>query len=251
MPQRPLPDPRLAPTLGCLGARPRASLEGLSELGFRRVQLSSAQESLRPRELDRSGRRELLSLLRRLDMTAGGLDVWVPPARLRETQSADRAVEAIKEAIVLAADLGRLAVTLTLPAPGPPEGNDLVLDALVEHAMRHGVALADAAAPPAARPDVGVAIDPVAWLARGDDPIAAVQTQGQRIVSARLGDLSASGQRTVPGSADGRLDVDGYRRALRNAGYGGTMVVDLRGAADPWRDLPAYAASYMPRSDAM
>src|SRR2546426_244768 len=163
-----LPDPRLAPTLACLGPRPRAALERLAAAGFRRVQLSASQETLRPRELDRSGRRDLLILLRRLELSAGGLDAWVPPARLRDPESVDRAVGALKEAIVLAADLGRLPVTLTLPPPlpeaGAGTGSDPVIDALVEHALRHGLALGDSAAPPVARLDVGVAIDPVAWL---------------------------------------------------------------------------------------
>ena len=81
------PDRILAPTLIWLGTRPRASLERLAERGFRRVQLSAAHESIRPRDLDRSGRRELLALLRRLDVAPGGLDVPVPAERLPEERA--------------------------------------------------------------------------------------------------------------------------------------------------------------------
>ena len=59
-----------------------AALERLAAAGVRRVQLSASQVTLRPRELDRSGRRDLLILLRRLELSAGGLDAWVPTARL-------------------------------------------------------------------------------------------------------------------------------------------------------------------------
>ncbi len=230
----PPPDRMLAPTLIWLGPRPRASLERLADRGFRRVQLSAAQETLRPRDLDRSGRRELLTLLRRLDLAPGGLDVPVSAARLIDPQTAERAVDAVRDAITLAADLQRAVVSLALPPAG------LVLDALVEHALRHGVPLADCAVPPGSRLDVGVAIDPSAWLAQKEDPLQAVETHAQRIVSARLSACD-----------DGRLDVDLFRRALRNAGYGGSVVVDLRGAADPWRDLAAIAASYSARSATM
>jgi sugar phosphate isomerase/epimerase len=234
MPEHTPPDASLAPTLAWIGLPPRAGLERLAGLGYRRVQLSAAQETLRPRELDRSGRRELASLLRRLDLAPAGLDVPLAAARLLDPQTADRAVDAVRGAIVLAADLGRAAVSLGLP----PEG--LALEALVEHALRHGVALADWSVPPAPRLDVAVAIDPPAWAAKGQDPLRAVQEHADRLRSARL-----------PAPADPRFDVDLYRAALRSAGYGGSVVVDLRRAAEPWRDLATAAAGYSARSAAM
>jgi hypothetical protein len=47
-------------------------------MGFRSVQLSAAQPGLRPRELDRSGRRDLLARLSRLQMPAAGLESGWP-----------------------------------------------------------------------------------------------------------------------------------------------------------------------------
>ena len=52
------PEDCLAPTLAALGDRPRTAIDRLAGLGFRAVQLSASQPGLRPRELDRSGRRD-------------------------------------------------------------------------------------------------------------------------------------------------------------------------------------------------
>ena len=194
------PDDCLAPTLAALGDRPRTAIDRLAGLGFRAVQLSASQPGLRPRELDRSGRRDLKTRLSSLELTLAGLDLWVPDAHLRDPARADRAIAAIQAAVELAAELGRVALSLMLPeredAVSPISA---ILDAVVEKALRFGVPLADCAVPPSDRAEVGVGIDPAIWMSHGRDPVEAVRVHADRLRSVRLSDLAAKyGERFEP-----------------------------------------------------
>ena len=94
-------DATLAPTLTGLGERPRVVLDRLAVCGFRAVQLSASQPGLRPRELDRSGRRDLAGRLRRLALVAAGVDLWIPRAQLLDPARVDRAVGTMLDAVGL------------------------------------------------------------------------------------------------------------------------------------------------------
>ena len=97
----------LAPTLAPLGDRPRVALDRFAAMGFRHVQLSAMQPGLRPRDLDRSGRRDLGVRLGRLGMTAAGVDLWIPQTHFVDPYQVDRAVAAVLGAIELAGALDR------------------------------------------------------------------------------------------------------------------------------------------------
>lgn len=223
----PAPEQCLAPTLEALGDQPRSALDRLARMGFRSVQLSATQPGLRPRELDRSGRRDLATRLRRLRMPAAGLDLWVPTGHFLDPARVDRAMAAVGAAIALAGDLGRCPVCLALPGteveqPGPP-----IVEAIGEQALRFGVRVADHAVPPgaaASTPSIGAGIDPEAWLGRDQDPAAAVREHARDLVSVRLCD-------------DPRFDSDAFRQALAGCAYRGPIVVDLPEWADPWHRL--------------
>ena len=221
------PDQCLAPTLEAMGDRPRSALDGLARMGFRSVQLSAAQPGLRPRELDRSGRRDLLTRLRRLRMPAAGLDLWIPTEHFLDPARVDRAMAAVGAAIALAGDLGRCPVCLVLPGAEVEQAGRPILEAIAEQALRVGVRVADHAVPPgvaASTPSIGAGIDPEAWLGRDQDPAAAVREYAGDLVSVRLCD-------------DPRFDADAFRQALTACGYDGPIVVDLRECADPWGRL--------------
>ncbi|MCH8004730.1 MAG: hypothetical protein IH888_00705 [Planctomycetes bacterium] len=239
------PDNCLGPTLGDLGDRPRSALDRLASLGFRSVQLSATQPGLRPRELDRSARRDLRVSLRRLEMVATGLDLWIPAAHFVTPSTSDRAVDAVRAAIELAADLGRCPVCLSLP--GDDEGHlGPIAGTIIDHAVHRGVMVADHAVRPASTEPIGVGIDPPAWLAQGEDPVAGVTTFAGRLVSLRLADLLESGMRapiSVP--EGGRLDVAAYRKAIASSGYRGPLVIDMRGWPDPWAGLAQTARTWM------
>lgn len=222
----------LAPTLGAFPSPPRPAFERLAAMGFRHVQLSASQDGLRPRELDRSARRDLLATMRRHELSVGGIDIWIPAAHFLDVARIDRAVALVGEAIGLAEDLGRCPVSCTLPGQ---EAGVQVLEALVAAAEQRGVRLADHALPPSDAADVG--IDPAACLAVGTDPAAAILRAGSRVASVRLSDLLATGLRGPIGGPDGRLDVTAYRVAIDVAGYTRAVVVDARQWTDPWAGL--------------
>ena len=83
MSERDDPRPRAAVTLAPLAPEPRTGLLRASQLGVRAVQLSAGQPGTRPRDLDRSGRRDLLVAARRLELELGGIDAWFSPEALR------------------------------------------------------------------------------------------------------------------------------------------------------------------------
>lgn len=231
----------LAPTLAPLPSAPRQAFDRMREMGFGYVQLSAAQAGLRPRELDRSARRDLLATLRRRELDVAGIDAWIPPADLLDPARVDRAVAAIVEAIELAGDLGRCPVSLTLPgreAGGESGALESVMETIVDAAQQRDVPLADHAIPVTEQEYIGVGIDPAAWLAQDEDPAAAVSRHAGRLLSLRLCDLLTSGLRGPIGDArEGRLDVLAYKVAAALAGLDRPLVVDARQWSDPWAGL--------------
>ena len=257
----------LAPTLAPLVAGDvRAALRLIAESGFRFVQLSAALEGLRPRDLDRSGRRDLLARLRRIELAVAGLDLWIPEEHYASVEHADRAAIAVLEAIELAADLGRVPLSIRLPDDA--RGVDAnAIASWRERAETCGVAIADhtlyatdratnvgavtvasasgVVAPPAgesraaaagaaaagnerALPSVGV--DPAALLAAGVEPTAYASRAGE-LAAARFSDFAREG-RVRPGA--GRLDVLAYQVALLSRGHRRPVALDLRQVAEPW-----------------
>lgn len=218
--------------------------------GFRAVQLCAATPGLRPRELDRSARRDLAASLRRDDLACSGLDLWIPEQHFADPQYLDRAVAAVLSAIELAADLATLAAgSVVTSRPARPGLVSLLLPSslgadirasLAQHARSRGVHLADHRWPvdesAPADPDdpLRIGLDPATILASGADPAAFAARLAKRVASARLTDLARGplGLRVAPGSRQGRLDVLSYLIGLATASYSGFAVADLRGIAD-------------------
>ncbi len=259
----------------------RSLLTFAAHSGFHAVQLNAAFAGIRPRDLDRSARRDLAALLRRSELACSGLDLFIPPGHFKDPVHADRAVSAVLDAIELAADLARLAssgvvspggsggvragggsgrvVSLILPAETPA----LSREALAERAETCGVRIADHAWPPApAQGPIGVGIDPALLLLCGEDPVAQVSritagmpaaagtqdTSGthvrDRLVSARLCNASSTGRVLLHDRA-GRLDLLAYLIALVTAGYPREVVLDLRGTPDPATGAQAAAEAWL------
>ncbi|MFM9996692.1 MAG: sugar phosphate isomerase/epimerase family protein [Phycisphaerales bacterium] len=216
----------------------RAAIEWAAELGFRRVQLDATAPGVRPRELDRSGRRDLAALLRRLGLSLSGIDLLIPSADFADPARGELAMSATLGAIEMAAEMATLAgqagggrVSIVLPANAREE----TLAAVRDQASACGVLVADLALPPRETSHegdpIGVGLDPAALLLSGADPAAAASRGGRRIVAARLTDADAAA-RVAPGSRGGRLDRLAYVAALEAAGYRGPLVLDLRGLKD-------------------
>lgn len=248
----------------------RTHLDLASRLTYRSVTLDATLPTLRPRELDRSARRDLASLMRRRELTCAGLDLWIPPEHFTNPTEQDRALAAVLAAIELAADLARLsasAVVSTARASAPssisiclPHAAPSDLIAQIDaRAATCGVRIADHTFPPPQSPDhpapraaIGLGIDPAALLLANLDPAAIIlraphpprttsasgsaststATSTLPLTLARLSDASTVA-RTAIGARDGRLDLLAYATALLAASYRSPVVVDVRGVLDP------------------
>ncbi|MGB0768043.1 MAG: hypothetical protein ACPGYV_10070 [Phycisphaeraceae bacterium] len=239
-------DLRLSPTLGPIctatGLSPRQALASVASEGFAAVQLDATWPGLRPRELDRSARRDLQASAVRDGLMISGIDFFIPTDHFRDAAHVDRAAAALQGACSLAADLGRVPVSLALPLNDAEPG---LIDLILATADGLGVTLAihDEADFEYARdwlaghdrPVVGAGVDPASLLIRRLDPASSAQSLGDAWCVARLSDASrgqADGGRCVVGRGD--LDLSAYRISADLATTRrGPVVLDLRGVASP------------------
>lgn len=229
---RPVLAATLSPLLRAEGAPPvREALAWISRIGYRGVQLSAADPETRPRDLPPSARRDLLASLARVELACSGIDLFIPAEHFQDGAFATRAFEAARDAIGLAADLGRAPVVL--PALG---GAPAILEALGQEALHRGVRLAmvpgsapDGASAGAVAEPFGTCIDCAASLAAGERPDATILAFGSSVAAVRVVDLLRSGMRGPIGRrGESRLDVGALRVALDVAAFRGIPVVDAR-----------------------
>lgn len=226
-----------AVTLAGLGRErtARAWIAWAADAGFRAVVLDAAAPDMRARDLGRSARRELASLLRRHELEFAGFDLWIPPEHLSSPQHLDRAASAVAGAIDLAGEVAALnmqrqaVVSLTLPDDIAPE----TLAYVGALATGAGVSIADHHWPPrsdAVLESIGVGFDPAEVILSGGDPQRALIAYAGRLACVRLTDADQAARRT-PGA--GQLDLDEYRIATHAAQWTGPIIIDARGLASP------------------
>lgn len=209
---------------------PRAALDRALAFNFPALQLDASMPGARPRELDRSARRDLAALLRRNNVAMSGLDLFIPPRHFVDPALMERAIDAVAGACGLAADIASLAsgsrvVSLVLPELGAD-----ARDRLARAADAHGVTLADHAWPFNPLPGeeaLKVGIDPASVLMGGGDPELAAPSAGKRLAAVRLTDVSSAG-RVEPGARGGRIDLDAFAAAVTTTGFAGFVTLDLR-----------------------
>jgi len=224
--------PPLAPTVAAVTLAPREALHAVAGAGFQHVQMSATLAGLRPRDLDRSGRRDLMALLRRLELSPAGLDFLIPPGHYVDPVRADRAAGTVIAAIDLAADLGRIPVTIELP-PTITQGDSAaghvgVLGAILKHAERAGVLVATLGDATTNTDGLAVAIDIATVAMRGVAPAAALAAVRHDLASVRCSGVTGTGAR-VPFGRNGRVDPLELQVALSIAGYRDAVVLDARG----------------------
>ena len=229
----------LAALRGASGVtHPRQHLEWAAAGGFRAITLDAATPGFRPRELDRSGRRDLAALLRRLELGLMGVDLWIPPTHFGDPEQVERAVEATLAAIDLTSDLAGLnhgERVLSISFPRDRDDAGAAINTITSHADSRSVEIADHTWPPVeSGPSdaVRIGIDPAALLLAGDNPAKAAARTADRLAVARLSDASDIG-RVAPGGRDGRLNDLAYVIALETAKYRRPVVLDARGLTTP------------------
>jgi len=226
------------------------ALDRLSAARYTAVQLDGTLAGIRPRELDQRARKDLAALLTRRGLRLGGIDLFIPRRHYLDSIHQDRAVHATLAAIELAADLGRVPLSITLPIT---DINPDVMDCLIDAAEGRSVSLAihaeDELEPLLALLDqidlrtVAAALDPAAILAQSLDPSTIVSKVGSHLAAVRLSDqlsssdanLGASGMRCPVGT--GELDIVAYKIAIDLAtSRTGPIILDLRGLPNPLSD---------------
>ncbi|MBL4699830.1 MAG: sugar phosphate isomerase/epimerase [Phycisphaeraceae bacterium] len=237
-------DLTLAPTLRpwvTQGQMPfKQAVTQLAKLDFRALQLDATLSGIRPRDLDQRSRKDLLAVLTRSSMQLAGLDCFIPRKDFISSEHVDRAVSAVLSTIQMAADLGRVPVSLALPIETV---SDEVKSVLLAAADGQGVALAIHAEDQIAslvtwvksvnHPLLGLSLDPASLIASDEDPVRLAQQHGQHLTVGRLCDYRMdTNLRCSVGQ--GALDVSSYRLMLDMAkGRSGPVVLDLRGMEFP------------------
>jgi len=237
---------RLAPVLRPLVASTdgtvRAAFAAIANQGLADVQLDATLPGTRPRELDRRARHDLLALARRRGLTPSGLDCFVPTAHLTAAApELDRATAALLAAVTLAADLGRLPLSLALP-PLDELAPD-AFDALLEAADAHAVPLALHAEPQLTAlrdklntlgsPLVRLGIDAASCLIADHDLNAAAASD---IASLRLADAIRDRDRQWQRCPLGQGDLDltaAYLAAELTPRLGQPVLLDLSRLDNP------------------
>ena len=133
----------LAPTVRSVIAKTgqslRQVLHRLANYQFDAIQLDATLSGLRPRDLDHRARQDVLALLNRSNLRLSGMDLFIPRDHYLATEHLDRAMQATLASIELAADFGRIPLSIALPIQ---QMADDTKTALIESAEGHSVRLA-------------------------------------------------------------------------------------------------------------
>ncbi|MBG83090.1 MAG: hypothetical protein CMJ40_00925 [Phycisphaerae bacterium] len=234
----------LAPTAASLGNDLRVICDRLRRDGWRAVQLSAAMPGARPRELGASARRDLAATLRRTELVAAGMDLWIPQEHFLDPSTVDRAVSSFDAACGLASDLGITALSVILP--GPDQLDDEIREVIESSSVKHGVLIADHRMPYEHVDEIESAgLDPAACFSVDRDPVNVVLELAGRLVAPRLSDLIATGLRGVPGDVGGRLDIHAYRAAVATVASNRHVALDLRQLTSPWEGMRTARAAWL------
>lgn len=216
--------------------------------------LDATLPGLRPRELDRSARRDLATIIRRSGLAFAGLDLFIPPQHFADPVHSDRALAAVLSSLELAADLARVAglfATQLRPWVTSDLGdspND-ELQSRISNAAHHVgttfAALAPAASPPSSPTPVGaVALDPAALILRGTDPVERALSLSASLAAPRVSDAASCVRRVL---GQGQLDIIAYKAAIARAPA--VACLDLRQLLDAPAALDAALAAWHANHD--
>ncbi len=222
-----------------LAGNTRMQLPWVRSLGMRGVVLDATAPEMRPRMLDRSGRRDVASLLRHNDLSLAGLDLLIPPTHLVDPAFQDRAFSAIREALTLASDLAALAdgTSPVVSVLAPPTLTAKDIEAIAQLTDSSSAMLALIAWPMteelrvacASVPKLRSAFDPARVLAAGANAAKELSRSNPMPVSIRLSDFD--GVARVP-LGRGNLDLTQYVVAALVANAAAPIVLDLQGLTD-------------------
>lgn len=220
--------------------------------------MSATDPRTRPRDFDRSARRDLVAVMQRFELRCACIDCFVPSAHFLDPAHVDRVTAAAVDAIELAAEIASIeghvgGGIVVLSAPAKPEGVAcFAIDAIRASAEHHGVCVAIPATDPASiASPFFVALDPAQILANSGDPQTVALAANGRIGAVRIVDLLRSGSRgPIHEPQESQLDCRGFVIGCRAAGFARDFVVDLRQWIEPERGLLATLQRWRTEVDA-
>ncbi|MEM0915298.1 MAG: hypothetical protein AAGK09_11895 [Planctomycetota bacterium] len=198
------------------------------------VMMDATAADVRPRMLDRAGRRELAATVKRLGQRCVGLDLLVPPEHFESAANADRAVGAVVDAIGLAADLRGFGAAADEPVACVSMGSEPVggvLESIGAASERDGVRVAVLGGPEGAG---CVAVELGPWARSGVDAASKIAEVGALLGVVRVDRFD---RRTLG-------EVGACVGAMSVASPGAVGVADLTDSADPGRALEACAQAW-------
>ncbi len=238
MPQL-LLSPTLSPLLAAGHVSARKAFERIAEQGFRYVQLSGGMTGMRPRDLDRSARRDLKVRMQRCDLTPSGIDLWIPVDHFTDPATNDAAVNAVVAAFELSADIGAGSVSIQLPESLDTD----MVQFLAAQSDRYSVSVADHGL--GTYEEFGCGCDPATLIQAGYDPHRRVSemtsTDGAGLTAVRVSDCDDLG-RVALGS--GQLDIVAYRGAVATIPWHEAVILDLRRVLNPWQAMVTGQAAW-------
>lgn len=211
------------------------------EIGIGRVTVSAAEVGARPRELNRSARRDVAAQLRRGGVSCVGVELWVPQKHFDDGVNEQRAVDALCEAAGYASELGELtggegALHTSLPCSVDESGTAVMhggARAVMEHGSSLGVRVVDhggfGVSAVGAETGCRVGLDCGLSLMRGEEPRDVMLAHTDRLGAVRVSD-AVSGNRVRVGS--GELDLLDLVISWTTLQEKPWLVVDLRGLDD-------------------
>ncbi len=229
-----------------LAGNTRMQLPWVRSLGLRGVVLDVTAPEMRPRTLDRSGRRDVASLLRHNDLSLAGLDLLIPPTHLIDPAFQDRAFAAIRDALTLASDLAALAestspVVTVLAPPGLAAKDLIAIGQLTDNSSAVLALIAwplteELRAACTSVPKLRTAFDPARVLAAGANAAKELSRSSPAPASIRLSDFDGVGR--VP-LGKGNLDLTQYVVAASVANAAAPIVLDVQGMTDSEASISA------------
>lgn len=207
--------------ISSLTGTPRQRIETARALGARAVLLDASLPGVRPRELDRSARRGLCALLRRMELRLDGAELPIPAPHFADPATQDRALAAVAETSAFLAEAAALAETtrlLHLAAPDPQAA---------AAAAPHDITLTAPAQPDLPQP-YSAALDLGAVVLAGSDPVAAVGAT-PKLGAIRLTD-ARNGARCALGHGD--VDVFALHAAAATVAPEASLIIDTTNLPD-------------------
>ena len=225
----------------------RASFDVASDAKYRGISFATNHRELNPETLGQSARRHVKTILAARQLDIESLRAAAPRGGLADSTTIDRTLENARKAIHLARELGVGTVSLNVGAIG---GADSVPEATVVSALRDlsqqadaaGVSLALSAEQMEKLPMILKQVDydrarlnleGGRLIGAGENPLTLLEQYGQNLGQFTAADAVRAGKSVRAAMlGEGQLPLEEIMQLLREHGYSGPLVVDVRDLPD-------------------